>query len=35
MMAPLRMLAAVVSLAAAQPVAQPAATDPATAVRHP
>jgi len=33
MMAPFRMLAAVVSLAAAQPVAQPAATDPATAVR--
>ena len=33
MMAPLRILAAVVSLAAAQPVAQPAATDPAAAVR--
>jgi hypothetical protein len=34
MMAPLLILAAVVSLAAAHPVAQPAATDPATAVRE-
>ena len=33
MMAPLRILAAVVSLAAAQPVAQPAATDPAATVQ--